>query len=58
MKDNWRFAIFILLISFLLINSSSFAAEGTKPPKLYSDTSEMEITLSGPWRNIKKNVKL
>lgn len=57
MKVNWRFAIFILPISFLLINSSYSAAKDSKPPKLFSDNTEMPITLSGPWRNIQRNVK-
>lgn len=54
---NRRFTIFILLISFLLINSSYSAAKEATPPKLFSDTTELKVTLSGPWRNIQRNVK-
>jgi len=35
----------------------SFAAGETKPDRLFSDASEMKVTLSGPWRTIKKNKK-
>ncbi len=52
-----RFAVSILLISFLLITPLSFAAKDSKPPKLFSDASEMKVTLSGPWRTIQRNVK-
>lgn len=50
-------AVFIILISSLLINSPSFAAKGDKPPKLFSNNTEMAITLSGPWRSIQRNIK-
>jgi hypothetical protein len=57
MKVNPRIAIFFILISLLLINSYSFAAESNKPPKLFSDATEMKVTLEGPWSTIKKNLK-
>jgi len=52
-----RTTMFAILISSVLINSSTYAAKGDKPPKLFSDNTEMEITLSGPWRTIKRNIK-
>jgi len=57
MNKKSRIAVFSILISSLTINSPSFAAKGDKPPKLFSNNAEMAITLSGPWRNIQKNIK-
>jgi hypothetical protein len=57
MKHNSQYSIVMTLIISLLISTPGFAAEGKKPPKLFSDNTEMEITLSGPWRTIKRNVK-
>lgn len=57
MNVNPRFATSIALVSFLLITPLSIAAKDSKPPKLFSDATEMEVTLSGPWRTIQKNVK-
>ena len=58
MNKNSGIAPCIILISLLLINSPSFAAKGDKPPKLFSNNTEMEITLSGPWRRIKRNIRV
>jgi len=49
-------ALHIFLIS-LLISFPAFAAKEDKPPKLFSDNTEMAITLSGPWRTIQRNIK-
>jgi hypothetical protein len=57
MKVNPRFAVSLLLISFLLIAPIASAKEGTKPPKLFNDSSEMTVTLTGPWNTIKRNLK-
>jgi hypothetical protein len=57
MNLNPRYAVSILLISFLMTASLSISAKDSKPPKLFSETTEMEVTLSGPWRTIKRNVK-
>ncbi len=57
MNFNPRFAAFILLIGFFLTAPLSIAAKDAKPPKLFSNANEMEITLTGPWRTLKKNVK-
>ena len=57
MKMNQRYAVFVLLISFLLNASLSFAAEADKPPKLFSNADEMKVTLSGPWNTIKRNLR-
>jgi len=47
----------ILLISTLLVAPLIASAKETKPPKLFEDGSEMQVTLSGPWRTIKRNKK-
>lgn len=57
MKLKSYFAIPILMISFTLITQSSYANADAKPPKLFNDPSEMKVTLTGPWRTIKRNVK-
>jgi hypothetical protein len=57
MNKKSRIVAFIILISSLLINSLSFAAKDDKPPKLFTNDTEMAITLSGPWRTIKRNIK-
>jgi len=57
MSTNSRLALSISLISLLLITPLSFADSEAEPPKLFSDASEMEVTLLGPWNKIQKNVK-
>ncbi|MFC1776748.1 hypothetical protein ACFL3I_05310 [Pseudomonadota bacterium] len=57
MNTQARFATTILLIGFLLVSPLSLAAEDTKPPKLFDDTSVMKVTLTGPWKRLEKNVK-
>jgi hypothetical protein len=41
----------------MLLPISSFADENVKSPTLFSDTSEMEVTLTGPWRKIGNYIK-
>lgn len=57
MTVNTRFARFICMTGFLLIPSLSLAAEDTKPAKLFNETAEMNVTLTGPWHKIRRNVK-
>jgi len=57
MHINLSFTLSIVFAGFLLATPLTIAAKDDKPPKLFSDSSEMKITLSGPWRTIKKNVK-
>ena len=57
MELNPRPALINLLIGLLLIAPFSIAAKENKPPKLFSDATEMNVTLSGPWRKIKNNIK-
>ena len=57
MLVNLRLMVSVVLIGLLLTAPLSFAKDDTKPPKIFSDTSEMQVTLSGPWRTIKKNIK-
>lgn len=53
---NYRFKVLVLLIAWLL--AAPLPAQGdSKPPKLFSETSEMEVTLNGPWRRISNNIK-
>jgi len=52
-----RVASFCFLLCLVLLNSPAYAADDTKPPKLFDETGEMQVTLSGPWRRIQKNLK-
>ena len=56
MLVNPRFTMSAVLIGMLLA-TPLFAKDDTKPPKLFNETSEMQVTLSGPWRDIKRNIK-
>jgi len=56
MRVNSRFKVSVVLIGILLA-VPLFAKENTKPPKLFSDTGEMKVTLSGPWRTIGNYIK-
>ncbi len=57
MRMNQRFSVFILLLGFLLTTPPIFAAEEAKPPKLFSDSNEMQVVLTGPWKTIRRNIK-
>jgi hypothetical protein len=57
MKMNPRHAVFVLLFGFLVAAPPSFAAQENKPPKLFSNFNEMQVTLTGPWRTIARNKK-
>jgi len=60
MNTNSRIAAIIFLISTLIslsTSSATFAANDDKPPKLFSNNTQMAITLSGPWRTIQRNIK-
>lgn len=57
MKMNPRHAVFVSLFSFLLAAPPSFAAQGNKPPKLFSNFNEMQVTLAGPWKTLRQNKK-
>ena len=57
MKMNQRYAVLVLMISFFLAVPFSHAAEKVKPPKLFSQFSEMQVTLTGPWDTIRRNKK-
>ena len=41
----------------LLMAASSFAEDDVKPPRLFEEVSEMIVTLKGPWRTIRNNIK-
>lgn len=57
MKVNRHFVVFFLLFGFLLTTPLSYAEKKTKPPKLFSHTDELQVTLAGPWSTIKRNKK-
>ena len=46
-----------VLIGLLLITPLSYAKDSNDPPKLFSNNDEMKVTLSGPWRTIKRNIE-
>ena len=56
MLVNSRLKVSAALIGMLLA-APLIAQENVKPPKLFSDSSEMKVTLSGPWRKIRNNIK-
>ena len=45
----------ILMSGLLLLTQLSLAADGNKPDKLFEDSSEWKVTLTGPWRNVQQN---
>lgn len=49
----------ILLAGLLAASPESVANDdqAAKPPKLFDETSELKVTLSGPWRTIRRNVE-
>ncbi len=47
----------ILWLCLLLLSAPGFAAETGKPPALFKDPSELKITLKGPWRKVKSQIK-
>ena len=57
MKMNKSYTVLVLMIGFLLNTPLLFAAEEVKPPKLFSQFDDMQVTLTGPWTTIKKNKK-
>jgi len=57
MPSSPRLAICIVLVSVFLVAPFSALGEDKKPPKLFEDNSEMQVTLSGPWRRIKRNIE-
>jgi len=52
-----RLVLSHLLTGLLLVAPFSIAAKENKPPKIFSDATEMNVTLSGPWRKIQHNIK-
>lgn len=48
-----------LIAALGIFCATPLAAEdkGDKPPKLFEEVSEMAVTLSGPWRRIRRNVE-
>ena len=56
MLVNSQFKVSVVLIGMMLVAPLS-ANKNFKPLKLFSDTSEMRVTLTGPWRTIKNYIK-
>ncbi len=46
-----------LIFGMLLLIYNPVVAETVKPEKLFKNISELQITLTGPWRSLKKNKK-
>lgn len=46
-----------IVLTGMLLAALSLADEEPRPPKLFSETSEMKVTLSGPWRDIRNYIK-
>lgn len=57
MKMDHRCSLLVFLLGFLLVSPMLAVAEEVKPPKLFSEQSEMKVTLSGPWSTVKKKPK-
>jgi hypothetical protein len=57
MKMDHRCSLLVFLLGFLLVSPVLAVAEEVKPPKLFSEQSEMAVTLSGPWSTVKKKPK-
>lgn len=59
MHKHSLFAPVILLVGLLLTSPYSQADEKSviKPPKLFDESTELEVTLSGPWNTIKRNIE-
>lgn len=59
MFKHSHFATAIFLAGLLLTcpNSQADEKKATKPPKLFDETTELKVTLSGPWNTIKRNIK-
>lgn len=55
MATRWVFAA---LIGLIIAIPPSHAQDEKKPAKLFNDSNEWKVTLSGPWREIKRNVKV
>ena len=55
MKIKQRYCAIVLLISISL--AMPLAAKDAKPPKIFDNPDEMQVTLSGPWQTIKRNLK-
>ncbi len=49
--------VLTVLISSLLAIPLSAATKDGKPPKLFSDADELNVTLSGPWRTITRKIR-
>ncbi|MGD9021973.1 MAG: hypothetical protein PVF46_09255 [Lysobacterales bacterium] len=46
-----------LVAMICLVCAMPSVAKDAKPPKLFSEAGEMTVTLTGPWRRIKRNIK-
>jgi hypothetical protein len=59
MPANLRLVTGLVMTGLLLAAPFSYAKDGdAKPPKLFAEPGEMNVTLSGPWNRIKKNIEV
>ena len=56
MPADARFKLSVVLLG-LLLAAPLMALEDNKPPRLFSDNDEMNVTFYGPWRSIRNNIK-
>ena len=56
MPASTKFRLSLVLMGMLLA-TPLMAQEDSNPPRLFSDSGEMKVTLSGPWRAIRNNIK-
>jgi len=47
----------LVFLGLLLVVRPISAKENEKPPKLFSDPSEWNVTLAGPWTTVQRNVR-
>jgi hypothetical protein len=56
MPADSKFRLSVVLLALVLV-APLMAQEINKPPRLFSDNDEMNVTFSGPWRSIRNNIK-
>lgn len=54
---NRPFCISLVFMLGLILTTSGFAQDQKKPTKLFKNPDEWNVTLAGPWREIKRNVR-
>lgn len=57
MMKFYQSRVVFVLMTGLALGASAHATEEGKPPKLFSEYNEMQVTLTGPWTTVRKNTK-